>query len=96
MRDRRRHRGAAYGARSFEHAQDAGLRFLHLLPDAPCGHPAHRATDWRLAEGGATVCGICHPAARGLDIELVKAESRHDGRLPARVPRERGKGVTES
>jgi hypothetical protein len=34
----------------------------------PCPYPYHRATDWRLAQGGPIVCGVCHPPASGLDV----------------------------
>lgn len=39
-----------------------------------CPYPAHRdlGTDWRLAEGGPVVCGVCHPPVKGLDVVKVK------------------------
>jgi hypothetical protein len=37
---------------------------------AACPYDGHRLTDWRLA-GGPVVCGVCHPPAAGLDVELV-------------------------
>ena len=37
----------------------------------PCPYPDHRETDWRLVSGGPVACGVCHPPARGLDVERV-------------------------
>jgi hypothetical protein len=46
---------------------------LRLCSDDPCPYDVHRATDWRLRAGGPVVCGVCHPPAAGLDVELVAA-----------------------
>ena len=47
-------------------------RFLDAVPlvvtDAPCPFAVHRGQDWCLQAGGPVVCGVCHPAARGLLI----------------------------
>jgi hypothetical protein len=40
---------------------------------AACPYQDHRRTDWRLCAGGPVVCGVCHPPAAGLDVELVAA-----------------------
>jgi len=38
---------------------------------APCAYEHHRPSDWRLADGGPRVGGICHPPAPG--VEAVPA-----------------------
>lgn len=42
-----------------------------------CPYPAHRPTDWRLKGERASerlpTCGVCHPPARGLEVELIGA-----------------------
>lgn len=35
----------------------------------PCGYPTHRWADWR-KPGGPWTCGVCHPPATGLRVEL--------------------------
>lgn len=40
-------------------------------PDAPCIYIRHRDTDWRLAEGGPVVCGVCHPAPPQMAVRLI-------------------------
>jgi hypothetical protein len=41
----------------------------------PCGYPSHRGEEWRLATGGPTVCGQCHPPAEGLHVVPVVDEA---------------------
>jgi hypothetical protein len=41
----------------------------------PCGYPGHRGEEWRLATGGSTVCGRCHPPAKGLHVVPVVDEA---------------------
>jgi len=38
----------------------------------PCPYPAHRGADWRLRGSKIEVCGICHPAADGIDAVALK------------------------
>lgn len=35
-----------------------------------CPYDRHRLHDWRLAAGGPVVCGVCHPPAPGLEVEI--------------------------
>lgn len=51
----------------------AGGRVRTEAPLEPCPYPHHRGADWRLASGGPIVCGICHPPAAGLDVDVRKA-----------------------
>ena len=34
-----------------------------------CPYPRHAGHEWRLANGGPWVCGVCHPPVAGLDVE---------------------------
>jgi hypothetical protein len=65
--------------------QAAGDWAAERLPaDAPaCVRPndeTHRASDWRLADGGQWVCGVCHPPAPALDIERRTETNREETR----------------
>lgn len=60
-------------ARSSSGAVDLALELVGELP--ACPYDRHRSTDWRLAEGGPVVCGICHPPAPGLDTAAAGAPS---------------------
>lgn len=36
-----------------------------------CSYPAHRGTDWRLTAEHPVVCGVCHPPAAGLAVQII-------------------------
>jgi hypothetical protein len=43
---------------------------------APCPYGAHRPSDWRAADGGPVVCGVCHPPAPGVLAIPIMDETR--------------------
>jgi putative DNA primase/helicase len=53
----------------------ANLASLRARDPSPCPYEHHRPSDWRLADGGPRVCGICHPPAAGIDVKPAAGEA---------------------
>jgi hypothetical protein len=56
-------------------AKAANVASLRARDPSPCPYERHRPSDWRLADGGPRVCGICHPPAAGIDAKAATGEA---------------------
>jgi putative DNA primase/helicase len=66
------HADRLYDAKTPKAANTASLR---ARDPSPCPYERHRPSDWRLADGGPRVCGICHPPAAGIDAKPATGEA---------------------
>lgn len=56
-------------------AKTANLASRRARGPAPCPYEHHRASDWRLADCGPRVCGICHPPAADIGAKPAAGEA---------------------